>query len=588
VNSLAFAFIALIASIAQTSASQAVSPASIEGVVVQMGTQEPLANARVELSNDVHLTTRGNDLHLDLPMRAVTTSSNGKFSLEVPPGTYRLIATRTNYVPAEYGQRSPTSQSIPLTLAAGQKLNVAQLAMTPAGSISGRVQDRDGEPVGMAQVQALRSVYKNGRRTLTIVQAVETNDRGEYRLFWLAPGVYYVSAKLDIPQLPVDMASPNSGTASAVRVTEPARFGTYQQASGPVIKKRMLKSGEMIDETSIPVYYPGVVEMQSASQIPLGAGATVSGVDISVAAGIVQARHIRGRLLDGTTGQPVARSDVSAIPETLDPLLSIPNGQTDPNGNFDLAGAVPDRYLLVASTRSMTAMTPVEVGNSDLQNIPMVQMPPVRISGKFIIDGGSRSGSEVRLSDLRVDRLIRDPDLMGVPLGGPSFNPPPEPDGTFALEGVSIGDFRVTVRTGSPDAYVKSIRMGNADVLDGGLHIYGPPDSRLEIVVGASAGRIHGSVVNARQEPMPNRTVVLVPDARQRHRIDLYKSASTDVAGEFRIQGIPPGDYQLFSWDNVETGAWQDPDFIRLYEGRGKRIQIGEGNDENVELAVIP
>src|SRR5205809_6605362 len=131
------------------------------------------------------------------------------------------------------------------------------LAMPPTGSIAGRVYDKNGEPLGNAEVMAMRQVYKDGRRTLTIVQTVATNDRGEYRLFWLAPGRYYVSAKPDIPQLPVDMRSPGGATTSAARVTEAARFGTYEQASAPVVRKRILKSGEVVEETYISTYYPG-------------------------------------------------------------------------------------------------------------------------------------------------------------------------------------------------------------------------------------------------------------------------------------------------------------------------------------------
>src|SRR5213076_2520620 len=101
-----------------------------------------------------------------------------------------------------------------------------------------------GEPLEKAQVMAMRSVYKNGRRTLTIVQAVESDDRGEYRLFWLAPGRYYVGARPDIPQLPADPMSPVSNTISAVRITAPARFGTNEQATNPIVRKRKLMSGE--------------------------------------------------------------------------------------------------------------------------------------------------------------------------------------------------------------------------------------------------------------------------------------------------------------------------------------------------------
>jgi hypothetical protein len=384
------------------------------------------------------------------------------------------------------------------------------------------------------------------------------------------------------------MRSSNSSTSSAVRVTEPARFGSYQQASSAVVRKRTLKSGEVIEETDVPVYYAGVIDNQTASPVALTAGAAVSGVDISIAPGVVPARHIRGRVLDATTGQPLARSSIQAIPRTSDPLISIAIGQSDSGGSFDIGGAAPGSYLLFASNGRMNGMAPVEVANSDVQNIAIVVRPGLNISGKFVVEGRSRSGDQLRVTDLRVDRLIRTPDMFGMPLGGPSFNPPPSPDGSFTLEGVSPGDFRVTVRTGSQDTYVKSMRMGNVDVLDGGLHLSTPPENPLEIVIGANAGRVRGSVVNARQEPLPNRTVVLVPDVRFRHRVDLYKTVTTDSAGRFQIQGLTPAGYQLFAWEDVETGAWQDPDFIRIYEGRGKDIQVTEGSDENVQLTVIP
>jgi hypothetical protein len=568
------------------SAFMAQGAASVEGVVVKMGSGEPIAGARVELHPE-----KGGEPSGDRRPETytATTSENGKFTFDqVAPATYRLIATRNNYVPAEYGQRSPATQGIPVELTSGQKMPAVQLAMASTGSISGRIYDRDGEPVGKGQVQALRSIYKDGRRVLTIVQTVETNDRGEYRLFWLAPGRYYVSAKPDIPQLPVDMRSPGGATASAARVTGAARFGTYEQASAPVVRKRILKSGEVIEETYISTYYPGVIDSQAASPIALGAGATVGGVDISVAPGLAPARHIRGKILDATTGQPLARANVMALPRTSEPLRTIPIGASDPNGNFDIAGAAPGPYLVVASSTRLSGMLTVEVANADLQNITIVAKPGFDVSGRFTVEGRSRSGNQLRVTDLRVDRFVRDPDMVGMPSSGPTFNPPVSPDGSFTLAGISVGDFRVTVRTGSPDAYVKSMRMGNADVLDGGLHLSGPPENPLEIVVGANAGRVGGSVVGARQEPLPNRTVVLVPDVRFRHRADLYKTVSTDTAGRFQMQGITPGSYQLFGWDEVETGAWQDPDFIRIYEGRGKNIQINEGSDENVQVTVIP
>jgi hypothetical protein len=146
----------------------------------------------------------------------------------------------------------------------------------------------------------------------------------------------------------------------------------------------------------------------------------------------------------------------------------------------------------------------------------------------------------------------------------------------------------VTVQRLPVDAYVKSIRMGSADVLNEGIHISGPPEAVLEIVIGANAGRIEGSIVNSRSDPLPNRTVVLVPDVRFRQRSDLYKVVSTDSSGAFHMQGITPGDYKLFAWENADTGSWENPDFIQAYENAGRPLRISEGSRENLQLPVIP
>ena len=163
------------------------------------------------------------------------------------------------------------------------------------------------------------------------------------------------------------------------------------------------------------------------------------------------------------------------------------------------------------------------------------------------------------------------------------------------LQGVPPGDFRVTF--GPPgamqffslpeDMYVKSMRFGNADVLDGGLHVTGSSRDQLEIVIGANAGRINGTVINARREPLAGITVVAVPDAGERSRSDRYKQVTSDASGRFRIQGLPPGNYTLFAFEDIEEGAWQDPEVIRSYETRGTSVRVRDGNDENVQLTVI-
>src|SRR5262245_9105181 len=159
--------------------------ASLHGYVLKIGTAEPVSKAVVTL-------TRTDSQR---PAYTATTDVDGKFALDdVDPAQYRLDASRTGYVRSEYGARTPNRPGLPITLAAGQRMADVVVQIMPAGTIAGRVFDRDGETLANVNVEALKYSYSDGDRVLNVVQAARTNDLGEYRLFWLQPGQYFVSA----------------------------------------------------------------------------------------------------------------------------------------------------------------------------------------------------------------------------------------------------------------------------------------------------------------------------------------------------------------------------------------------------------
>jgi hypothetical protein len=312
-------------------------------------------------------------------------------------------------------------------------------------------------------------------------------------------------------------------------------------------------------------------------------------VDIATGAGLITPRHIRGRVFD-QAGQPVVYAQITAIPRTMDPYFAAPHAQSNADGTFDLSGVAPGSYQIFANiageSRTLNGIAAVEVGDRDIQNVPITMTSGFTLSGRFVMEPSARSANNSPASFPSLDRLSREPEVLGMSRGFPSFNLAGA-DGSFRINGIAPGDFRVTFRL-PPDGYVKSMRMGSADVLNDGLHISGPPDTVLEVVIAGNAGRIEGVAVNTRNEPLFNRTVVLVPDIRLRQRSDLYKVVATDSAGRFRMQGVTPGDYKLFAWENVESGAWQAPEFIQAYENAGRPIRINEGSNENLQLLVIP
>jgi protocatechuate 3,4-dioxygenase beta subunit len=62
------------------------------------------------------------------------------------------------------------------------------------GSISGRVLDRDGEPLEKVLVEVMAKSYMYGDVSLHSRGFIRTDDQGMYRVAGLAPGRYYVRA----------------------------------------------------------------------------------------------------------------------------------------------------------------------------------------------------------------------------------------------------------------------------------------------------------------------------------------------------------------------------------------------------------
>jgi hypothetical protein len=130
--------------------------------------------------------------------------------------------------------------------------------------------------------------------------------------------------------------------------------------------------------------------------------------------------------------------------------------------------------------------------------------------------------------------------------------------------------------------------MGQSDVLMEGIRITGAMTNRLEIVLGTDTATLTGRVLDAKQTPTPNVTAVLVPDPARRFRLDLFQDISTDGNGRFRFQGVVPGEYKLFAWEDVAPGAWHDPEFLRTLENLGTPVQIGPGTNQPADVKVIP
>ena len=294
--------IALLLVLAQAVPSAQIPPAtgSVEGVVVRLGSTEPIAGVDVELTRvegtqaaplppgaaevlATMLVGSGNNGPLVPPQIAsevqyAKTGADGKFAFKnLKEGLYRLVSARIGgmYQPAEYGQRNPQGRGLNFPLTIGQTVKDAKLEMAPTGAITGRVIDENGQPIGHARVSALVPRVENGRRFLTVVAAVHTDDRGNYRLFWLTPGRYYVAARLEDLQR----------RSVAITTIPPGRIVSNEVATSPVVERHILPSGVIEESTTALVYHEAVLDPDRAKPLNVLPSQTAAVPDISLGVG---------------------------------------------------------------------------------------------------------------------------------------------------------------------------------------------------------------------------------------------------------------------------------------------------------------
>jgi len=613
---------------------QAQQTGSIEGSIVKFGTTDAIPRAKVTLrpSNSPN-------------SQAVTADEGGKFAFrDLAPGQYRITVASDGYVAGEYGQRSPGSTGVPINLNAQQQFKDARIPLTPTGTIFGRIVNRYGEPVGNANVQALRYTYQDGRRSLTPFQSIRTNDLGEYRLFWMQPGQYIVSAQ-GTGSVAVDpggtiffqsaraggpgalsLGGAQLGVGGVTRITVSGGGpGPVDLVGGPGLvppppPPPPPPPGAAVDDSnvSLPVYFPGTLDVTAATPIDLRAGGNVGGVNLTV----VDAKPvlIRGQVLNG--GRPASGAQVSMYQRnntsgTMTIRSAPVNNDT---GAFEFRNVAPGGYELVATLNGfgpaamimntplgnaaglnagtvvvgrggsrvpgapvMGARAQVDVNSTDVEGVSLLLENGFNVSGRVAVEGQS-ANSTANLTNVRV-QLQSDPAIP--PLSIPAVNP--QADGSFSVEGVTPGTYTLSVAGLPPNTYLKSARLVGADVLNGGLRIDSSPGGSLDIVLGSSPGTVDATVVDDRQMPVPAVTVAIVPaSAAQEKRFSIYRSATTDAFGKIHLDGVVPGDYKIYAWESVENGAWTDPNFMRAYTNNGVAIRVTEGGRAAADIRVIP
>jgi hypothetical protein len=229
-----------------------------------------------------------------------------------------------------------------------------------------------------------------------------------------------------------------------------------------------------------------------------------------------------------------------------------------------------------------TAIQAVEVSGADVDNLTIAVGGGLTIPGRIQVEGTAPPA-------FGFDRiaLALAPTNGVVTLGSLLQVSRPAADGAFTLEKVNAGEYRFGIQGLPPAMYIKSARFDQTDVLASGFSVADKSPGTLEVVVSANAGQVSGDVMDKESKPVRGIPIALIPD-RNRERRDVYKIAQTDQNGHFTMNGIAPGDYKVFGWEDIEPFSYFDPDVLKQFEDKGKPIHVVETTKETLEIMLIP
>jgi uncharacterized protein (DUF2141 family) len=205
----------------------------------------------------------------------------------------------------------------------------------------------------------------------------------------------------------------------------------------------------------------------------------------------------------------------------------------------------------------------------------------MNLSGRIRVDGQTPAA----FSGMQVSLRSKQPaDQMW---GSRPTNGKIAADGSFTLENVNPDHYSLTL-SGVPDGfYTKTVRVGNQDTNISDLDL-SQAAVGIEVVLSPNAGQITGSVQNDQKQAASAVTVVLVPQEQERRdQPQFYKTAMTDDTGHFTFKNLDPGQYRVYAWQDIESGAYMDPDFLKPVEAQGAALTIKESSQETVQLKLI-
>ena len=523
--------------------------AVLRGMIVAADSGGPIRRAQVRVASPDARESR-----------VATTDAQGRFEIrELPAGRYSMTASKGGFVPLQFGQRRPSESGTPIELGDGQTIDKITIALPRGSVLGGRVTDEFGEPVANADVRAWRYAYAAGTRRMMPAPGANardtTDDQGQFRLFGLPPGDYYVSATL------------RSGNAE---VTDPAGEPSGYAAT----------------------YYPGTTNIAEAQRVTLAISQENTGIHFGLI--VTPMVRVSGQVIT-SSGAPAGNGAVMLAPSSSSGgrAMIVQQGgsgnRIDATGTFRLANVAPGRYQLQARTggrEGESARMELTVGSDNVEGLTLVTAPGAVISGSIVSDTGE--ALDFRPQQIQIAARVATPDAQ--PLGGGPAGSRVADDWTFSLRAVTDP---IVLRASAPQEWtLKSVLLNGQDITDLAMEFPpGQPVGGVQVVLTRKIASASGTVRDARGNPALDSTVVIFPANEKlwTYQSRFIRAARPDQEGRYRVTPLPaPEQYLVVAVQGLEDGQAGDPDFLAAVRDGAAKFELSEGETKAVDVKLSP
>jgi protocatechuate 3,4-dioxygenase beta subunit len=483
------------------------------------------------------------------PIPKATTDQDGNYRInEVAAGTYQIAAISPAYVGAEinsFGQRGKV-----LILSEGENAEGIDFSLVRGGVITGKVSMADGRPVVEERITIAPADQTERRGPMPqIGPLLQTDDRGIYRIYGLAPGRYKVS-----------IGQSQDSYFSSTRPGRPA----YER-----------------------VFYPDVTNPDEARIVELSEGTEATNIDITVGQSIT-GFAAAGVVMNGETNQPLAglRFEIRRIISERNASFVGIGAFSNRLGEFRFEGLTPGKYsafiMLPADSELRGDPLNFEIVDQDVTGLVFRTSLGGSVSGIIVVEGNHDKAVQSKLAQMRVQAYVR----SETPVGGYAKVSSISPDGSFRIGGLQAGvaQFQLTAQDRRlVSGYVISRVERDGVVSPRGLEIgSGEKISGLKIFVVYGSGIVRGTI--------KIENGVLPPDARLMVRLvkqeqSIPMASNVDARGRFAIEGIPAGTYELWVNCYVPNSSTRPPSSkqsVIVTEGAATELEVVLDLDPNV------